>query len=727
MAASDAHPFAEKNIAYRVTFPIFDNTGSLVTGAAGLTPQISKDAGTFVNCTNAATEIATASGIYYLDLTATEMNANCVALIIKTSTTNAKTTPIILYPEQAGDIRVNVTQVNGTTQTARDIGASVLISPGTGTGQLDVTSGVVKANLVQIIATVLTETVAGYLSASFKKLFDVTSPSLTAASINQTGDNFVRIGSAGAGLTALGDTRIANLDAAVSSRSTYAGADTSGVTTLLSRLGTPVGASISADIATRSTYAGTDTSGVTTLLSRVGTPVGTLATDIAESYLRRNTAQAGAAATITLDAGASAQDSLYVGDIIAIISGTGIGQSRQITAYVGATKVATVSPSWTISPSASSIFQILPSSVPVSVASVVAGVWDEPIAGHLTAGTTGNKLNGASAGDPWVTALPGAYGAGTAGNLVGNNINASIAAVKAKTDQLVFTTANKVDSAFNVAADFPQVCADKTWASTVRTLSAAGVQAIWDALTSALTTAGSIGQWITSKLDVVVSTRSTYAGADTSGVTTLLSRLGTPVGASISADIATRSTYAGADTSGVTTLLSRVGTPVGASISADIATRSTYAGADTSGVTTLLSRVGTPVGASISADIAERYLARGTTVAGGVNTIMFDNAAAAQDSIYVGDIVVIIGGPGFGQSRQISAYIGATRTATISPNWTTNPTSSSIYQLLPGTSASSSLTVGAIASAVWDELIAGHLTAGTTGNKLNGAASAGDP
>jgi hypothetical protein len=52
----------------------------------------------------------------------------------------------------------------------------------------------------------------------------------------QTGDSYARIGAAGAGLTALGDTRIANLDAAVSTRSTYAGADTAGTTTLLSRL-----------------------------------------------------------------------------------------------------------------------------------------------------------------------------------------------------------------------------------------------------------------------------------------------------------------------------------------------------------------------------------------------------------------------------------------------------------------------------------------------------------
>lgn len=125
MASSDATPFPRKNTAYRVTFPIFDNTGALVTGAAGLDSEVSKDGGTFADCTNEATEIATASGIYYLDLTASEMNADTVAVIVKTSTTDAKTTPMIFYPEEAGDIRVNVAQVGGTTQTAGDLAAMI--------------------------------------------------------------------------------------------------------------------------------------------------------------------------------------------------------------------------------------------------------------------------------------------------------------------------------------------------------------------------------------------------------------------------------------------------------------------------------------------------------------------------------------------------------------------------------------------------------------------------
>jgi hypothetical protein len=56
-------------------------------------------------------------------------------------------------------------------------------------------------------------------------------------------------------------------------------------------------------------------------------------------------------------------------------------------------------------------------------------------------------------------------------------------------------------------------------------LSAAGVQAIWDALTSVLTTVGSIGKLLVTNIDAAISSRSTYAGGDTSGVTTLLSRL----------------------------------------------------------------------------------------------------------------------------------------------------------------------------------------------------------
>jgi hypothetical protein len=91
-------PQPKRGAAFTVVFPILDADGDLVTGAAGLDSEVSKDLGGFADCTNEATEIATASGIYYLTLTATEMTADIVAIIVKTSTSGAKTTPIVLYP-----------------------------------------------------------------------------------------------------------------------------------------------------------------------------------------------------------------------------------------------------------------------------------------------------------------------------------------------------------------------------------------------------------------------------------------------------------------------------------------------------------------------------------------------------------------------------------------------------------------------------------------------------
>lgn len=64
--------------------------------------------------------------------------------------------------------------------------------------------------------------------------------------------------------------------------------------------------------------------------------------------------------------------------------------------------------------------QVVAQAAQPTVGEIADGVWDEAISGHLTAGTTGNKLNAASsAGDPWSTELPGEYGDGTAGEILG--------------------------------------------------------------------------------------------------------------------------------------------------------------------------------------------------------------------------------------------------------------------------------------------------------------------
>jgi len=87
----------KKNAAFEVQFPIYDADGDLVTAASTPDSEVAKDHGTFTDCTNEATEIATSSGVYYLTLTSTEMNADIVATITKTGTAGAKTAVNVMY------------------------------------------------------------------------------------------------------------------------------------------------------------------------------------------------------------------------------------------------------------------------------------------------------------------------------------------------------------------------------------------------------------------------------------------------------------------------------------------------------------------------------------------------------------------------------------------------------------------------------------------------------
>lgn len=76
-------------------------------------------------------------------------------------------------------------------------------------------------------------------------------------------------------------------------------------------------------------------------------------------FAHAGTAQAGAAGTITLAASASATDDAYNGMIVLIGSGTGYGQWRLVSDYVGATKVATVASNWATTPDSTSAYVVL--------------------------------------------------------------------------------------------------------------------------------------------------------------------------------------------------------------------------------------------------------------------------------------------------------------------------------------------------------------------------------
>ena len=108
--------------------------------------------------------------------------------------------------------------------------------------------------------------------------------------------------------------------------------------------------------------------------------------------------QAAASTTVTLRAGASAVTDFYKNGLIEITSGTGAKQSRSITAYNGATKIATVDRSWVTTPLSGDGYVVHPAAPSSSLTEVgIAGaVWDESVAAHTLPGSTGAKLSAGS-------------------------------------------------------------------------------------------------------------------------------------------------------------------------------------------------------------------------------------------------------------------------------------------------------------------------------------------
>lgn len=154
-----------KNVASQkiIVFAFDATTNVPKTGdAANISAYLSKDFGAITQLTDtSATEMdaTNAAGYYLFDISQTETNADTILISGKSSTANIKIigSPATVFTLPANfttqsidsNGRVDVIKLAGTTCTARDIGASVLLSSGTGTGQLDFTSGVVKANVTQ--------------------------------------------------------------------------------------------------------------------------------------------------------------------------------------------------------------------------------------------------------------------------------------------------------------------------------------------------------------------------------------------------------------------------------------------------------------------------------------------------------------------------------------------------------------------------------------------------
>lgn len=159
----------KKNEAFTVTFPIYDADGDLVSAAASLDSEVSKDGGTFTDATAEATEVATSSGVYTLALTSGEMNADRVATITKTATAGAKTAVNVMYTVTRQLVDLAYPATSGRSITVESDGvAHADVKEWLGSAPNALVSGRVDGSVGAMAANVLTATAinAGALTAA---------------------------------------------------------------------------------------------------------------------------------------------------------------------------------------------------------------------------------------------------------------------------------------------------------------------------------------------------------------------------------------------------------------------------------------------------------------------------------------------------------------------------------------------------------------------------------
>lgn len=101
--------------------------------------------------------------------------------------------------------------------------------------------------------------------------------------------------------------------------------------------------------------------------------------------------------------------------------------------------------------------------------------------------------------------------------------------------------------------------------------------------------------------------------------------------------------------------------------------------------------IGEAIGDNLDTPISRLLISTGTAQAGTASTIQLAAAETFADSELIHTSVLLSGGTGAGQCRPITAYTSSTDTASVSPNWTTNPSSDSVYTITTGCHADGNL------------------------------------
>lgn len=355
-----ALPFPVKGARFTLLVPYLDADGDPTDPTTPDTER-SIDGAAFADCTEEVTTISGSNGMGYLTLTGDELNCSLLALAAKVAS-GPKATLATLYPRVLRILETGTATAGSSTSITLNAtydvaGCIVKTTGGTGGGG---GSGSLN-NQARIITAYDIETGIATVEPAWE-----TTPDNTTA--------FAILDPAG-----LGPIFYSYLDDTPQS----------------------FGSAIQGIQAGQSSLS----SSITTLSGRL--------------FIRISTAQAGAASTITLDASSSATNDLYAGTVIVLTGGTGAGQARVITSYVGSTKVATVDRAWATNPDNTSTFAILSASEFVNAATVQTGAIDAD----------------AVAADA-VTEIQSGLATAAALAVVDDFLDTEIAAIKAKTDNL---------------------------------------------------------------------------------------------------------------------------------------------------------------------------------------------------------------------------------------------------------------------------------------------------
>lgn len=245
----------------------------------------------------------------------------------------------------------------------------------------------------------------------------------------------------------------------------------------------------------------------------------------------------------------------------------------------------------------------------IDATGVENAVWDATMASHVTGGSTGAALNAAgAAGDPWSTSIPGAYGAGTAGYIIGNNLNAPVGTVDTVVDAIKAVTDNLPNS--GALTDLATASALATVDTNVDAilgdtseLQTAGLAAAIAALPTAAENRAEMDSNSTKLADILADTED------------MQPKLGAPAGGSMSADIAAIKS----DTGNILTDTAEIGT-AGAGLTAL---------ASAANLATLTAYVDTEV-AAILADTGE---IQGDWANGGRLDLILDAIKAVTDNL----------------------------------------------------------------------------------------------